>query len=66
MTAMGFRSRALIAVLWRAGLRISEALALTETDIDAARGSLLIRYGKGDKRSKPAWTSSDSSSSPPG
>ena len=46
----GLRLRALIAVLWRAGLRISEALALTETDIDTARGSLLIRRGKGDKR----------------
>ena len=46
----GLRMRALIAVLWRAGLRISEALALNETDIDVARGSLLIRHGKGDKR----------------
>jgi site-specific recombinase XerD len=46
----GVRLRALIAVLWRAGLRISEALALTETDIDTVRGSLLIRHGKGDKR----------------
>ena len=44
------RLRALIAVLWRAGLRISEALALNETDIDTAQGSLLIRHGKGDKR----------------
>lgn len=39
----GLRVRALIAVLWRGGLRISEALALSETDIDARRGSLLIR-----------------------
>jgi integrase len=46
----GLRLRALIAVLWRAGLRISEALALNETDIDTTRGSLLIRHGKGDKR----------------
>jgi site-specific recombinase XerD len=46
----GLRSRALIAVLWRAGLRVSEALALNETDIDARRGSLLIRHGKGDRR----------------
>jgi site-specific recombinase XerD len=46
----GLRLRALIAVLWRAGLRISEALALNETDIDTARGSLLIRLGKGNKR----------------
>ena len=46
----GLRVRALVAVLWRAGLRISEALALNETDIDERRGSLLIRRGKGDRR----------------
>jgi site-specific recombinase XerD len=46
----GLRVRALIAVLWRAGLRISEALALTESDVDAGRGSVLVRHGKGDKR----------------
>lgn len=46
----GLRIRALIAVLWRGGLRISEAVALNETDIDQDRGSLLIRRGKGDKR----------------
>jgi site-specific recombinase XerC len=46
----GLRLRALIAVLWRAGLRISEALVLNETDIDTARGSVLIRHGKGDQR----------------
>jgi integrase len=46
----GLRIRALVAVLWRGGLRISEALALNETDVDARRGSLVIRQGKGDKR----------------
>ena len=46
----GLRLRALIAVLWRGGLRISEALALYETDVDERRGSLRIRHGKGDKR----------------
>ena len=46
----GLRLRALIAVLWRGGLRISEALALCETDVDEGRGSLRIRHGKGDKR----------------
>ena len=46
----GLRVRALVAVLWRGGLRISEASALNETDIDERRGSLLIRHGKGDKR----------------
>jgi site-specific recombinase XerC len=44
------RIRALIAVLWRGGLRISEALALNETDVDPRRGSLMVRHGKGDKR----------------
>ena len=48
--AHGLRVRALVAVLWRAGLRISEALALTESDVDPRRGSLLVRHGKGDKR----------------
>lgn len=46
----GLRIRALIAILWRGGLRISEALALNEPDIDERRGSLLVRHGKGDKR----------------
>ena len=44
------RARALIAVLWRAGLRIDEALHLAEADLDSTRGSLLVRHGKGDKR----------------
>jgi site-specific recombinase XerD len=48
--AHGLRLRALIAVLWRAGLRIGEALALSERDLDPTRGSLLVRHGKGGKR----------------
>jgi integrase-like protein len=44
------RTRGLIAILWRAGLRISEALALTETDLDPETGSVLVRAGKGGKR----------------
>jgi site-specific recombinase XerD len=46
----GLRMRGLIAVLWRAGLRISEALMLTEADLEPRRGSLLVRQGKGGKR----------------
>jgi integrase len=42
--------RALIVVLWRAGLRINEALALGESDLDERRGSLLVRRGKGGRR----------------
>jgi site-specific recombinase XerD len=46
----GLRLRGLIVVLWRAGLRISEALALTESDLDPGRGAVLVRRGKGGKR----------------
>jgi integrase len=44
------RLRALIVVLWRAGLRIHEALALGEADLAPRRGSLLVRRGKGGRR----------------
>jgi len=43
----GLRLRGLIVVLWRAGLGISEALALSETDLDSQRGAILVRRGKG-------------------
>jgi site-specific recombinase XerD len=46
----GLRMRGLIAVLWRAGLRINEALMLAEADLEQRLGSLLIRHGKGGKR----------------
>ena len=46
----GFRLRAMIVVLRRAGLRVQEALALTEHDLDERRGSLLVRRGKGGRR----------------
>src|SRR5919202_5240959 len=46
----GLRLRGLIVVLWRAGLRIHEALALNESDLDRRRGSLLVRRGKGGRR----------------
>ena len=36
----GVRNRALIAVLYRAGLRIGEALALLPKDLDAQAGTL--------------------------
>jgi integrase len=48
--AHGRRLRGLIVVLWRAGLRINEALALAEADLDRRRGSLLVRRGKGGRR----------------
>jgi integrase len=43
----GLRLRALIVLLWRAGLRIGEALALAETDLDRSPGTVLVRRGKG-------------------
>lgn len=46
----GLRLRALIVILWLAGLRISEALALAETDLDPCRGAVIVRRGKGGKR----------------
>ena len=49
-TRHGHRLNALIVVLWRAGLRIQEALCLTESDLDQRRGSILIRHGKNARR----------------
>jgi site-specific recombinase XerC len=46
----GWRLRAIIVVLWRAGLRLQETLALAEHDLDQRRGSLLVRRGKGGRR----------------
>ena len=45
----GSRNRALIGVLYRCGLRISEALDLRVADVDVAGGSVRILHGKGDK-----------------
>jgi site-specific recombinase XerD len=43
------RYQAIAMVMFGAGLRISEAVALEVTDIDGARGVLRVRHGKGDK-----------------
>ena len=51
----GVRLRGIIAVLWRAGLRISEALALNETDLDPSRGSMVVRHGLCRIRHRPAY-----------
>ena len=39
-------------LLWRAGLRIIEALAPQESDLDRDRGAVLVRRGKSGKRSE--------------
>jgi integrase len=49
-SADGARLRALIVILWRAGLRIGEVLDLAETDLDRSRGAVLVRNGKGGRR----------------
>ncbi len=41
-SAHGLRTRALIVLLWRAGLRVSEALTLAESDLDVGRGGVLV------------------------
>lgn len=46
----GVRPRGVIVVLWRAGVRISQALALAESDLDRSRGAVLVHSGKGVKR----------------
>lgn len=46
----GLRIRALIVLLWRAALRIGEALALSESDLEPAQGSILVRRGKRGRR----------------
>lgn len=46
----GMRNRALIVVLWRAGLRSAEALDLELRDVDRQAGTLTVRHGKGNQR----------------
>ena len=45
----GIRNRALIMLLYRSGLRISEALALRPASIDLKHHSARVLHGKGDK-----------------
>ena len=48
-TPAGIRDRALLAILYSAGLRRSEASALHLSDYDAGESSLAVRAGKGNK-----------------
>jgi integrase len=45
----GRRLRALLVVLWRAGLRVHEALLLHVSDLDRDAGTVTVRRGKGGK-----------------
>ncbi len=48
-TAMGLRDRAMIEVLYSTGMRRTELAGLELFDVDADRGTVLIRLGKGKK-----------------
>lgn len=48
-TWTGKRNKALIVVMWRAGLRLAEALALRRRDIDFEAQTIRVLHGKGDK-----------------
>ena len=43
------RNHALLVLLWRTGLRISEALALRPCDVDLERGAIRVLRGKGGR-----------------
>ncbi len=45
----GKRNQALIVLMWRAGLRLGETLALRHTDIDWESQTIRVLHGKGDK-----------------
>jgi site-specific recombinase XerD len=45
----GIRNRALIAVLYRAGLRVNEARHLRSKDIDPGHGMIRVLFGKGQR-----------------
>ena len=53
--AYGDRLRGVMVVCWRAGLRVGEALALAETDLDPSRGAILIRTGECRIRHSPVY-----------
>ena len=46
---LAVRNRALIAVLYRSGLRIAEALTLCPKNVDPDRSSIRVLRGKGEK-----------------
>lgn len=45
----GIRNKALIAIMWRGGLRVSEALSIYPKDLDPVNCSVRVLQGKGNK-----------------
>jgi integrase len=57
-TLAGRRNYALLVLLWRTGLRCSEALQLRPSDVDAEAGTVRVRFGKG-RRSRTVGVDPD-------
>ena len=64
--AHGFRLRAMIVMLWRGGLRIQEALALSEHDLDPQRGSCSCAAERAGTGARSGWTDGAGRTSDPG
>jgi site-specific recombinase XerD len=62
----GLRLRGVVVVLWRAGLLINEALALTESDLDRERGAVSSVTVKAAAAARSEWIAGPGSSSTPG
>jgi integrase len=58
----GWRLRAMIIVLWRAGLRVQEALALAENDLDPGAGRCWSATARAGVGARSGWTSGAGSS----
>jgi integrase len=52
----GVRLRAVIVMLWRGGLRISEALSLNETDLDPTAGRCWCATARVKSSARSEWT----------
>jgi site-specific recombinase XerD len=48
-SSTGLRNRALIVLMYRTGIRVSEALSLSPKDVDLENGSVRVLRGKGGK-----------------
>ena len=45
----GIRNRAMLLLMYRSGLRVSEVMALRPSDVNLGRHSIRVLHGKGDK-----------------
>ncbi len=58
----GIRNRALVALMYYSGLRLSEVLALLPRDVDLEGGEINVRRGKGGRQRcsvrSPRWLAS--------